>query len=364
MNIKSLLLGSAAALAVVSGAQAADAVVAAEPEPMEYVRVCDAYGTGFFYIPGTETCLKIRGELRYEKRFSSDGTEKYDRAGLLSDNVSKDSYDNHTRLRLDTEAKNDTEWGTAFSWFRIQSDSVNNGEDIYGDGNNSYLTYYFYFGIGGLEFGNYDSLWAKFMGDGSRTDDGSIYSTDFNYPDSRQYVSYTADFGSIKAFISLDNDADEFYKPEDHDGDGVAGKRGRQYLPDISGGFMGTWGNYQAGAAIAYDESDESFAFKKVFKADIDKYGFTFYGLYSNSSENIYFAYDGFSAIASFSAQVTESVYIAKDIQWFDNGDWRLVGDVNWQVASGFSVLAEGIYFNHDEGADTKAGMLRFQREF
>ncbi|MBY5807028.1 porin, partial [Rhizobium ruizarguesonis] len=55
MNIKSLLLGSAAALAVVSGAQAADAIVAAEPEPVEYVRVCDAYGTGYFYIPGTET---------------------------------------------------------------------------------------------------------------------------------------------------------------------------------------------------------------------------------------------------------------------------------------------------------------------
>ena len=69
MNIKSLLLGSAAALAVVSGAQAADAVVAAEPEPMEYVRVCDAYGTGFFYIPGTETCLKIGGHLRFEKNY-------------------------------------------------------------------------------------------------------------------------------------------------------------------------------------------------------------------------------------------------------------------------------------------------------
>jgi hypothetical protein len=364
MNIKSLLLGSAAALAVVSGAQAADAVVAAEPEPMEYVRVCDAYGTGYFYIPGTETCLKIGGQLRYEKRFDSGGTEKYDRAGLLSGNFTKDSYDNHTRLRLDTEARNDSEWGTVFSWFRIQADSVNNGENIYGQGNNSYLTYYYYFGIGGFEFGNYDSLWAKFMGDGSRTDDGSIYSTDFNYPDSRQYVSYTFDFGSVKAFVSLDNDADEFYKPEDHDGDGVAGPRGRQYLPDISGGFMGTWGNYQAGAAIAYDESDESFAIKKVFKADIDKYGFTFYGLYSNSSENIYFAYDGFSAIASFSAQVTESVYVAKDIQWFDNGDWRLVGDVNWEVATGFSVLAEGIYFNPDKGADTKTGMLRFQREF
>ncbi len=50
MNIKSLILGSAAALVGVSGAQAADAIIA-EPEPVEYVRVCDAYGAGFFYIP-------------------------------------------------------------------------------------------------------------------------------------------------------------------------------------------------------------------------------------------------------------------------------------------------------------------------
>ena len=63
MNIKSLLLGSAAAMVVVSGAQAADAVVV-EPEPVEYVRVCDAYGAGFFYIPGTEMCMRISGFVR------------------------------------------------------------------------------------------------------------------------------------------------------------------------------------------------------------------------------------------------------------------------------------------------------------
>jgi opacity protein-like surface antigen len=43
MNIKSLLLGSAAALVAVSGAHAADAIVAVEPEPVDYVRVCDVY---------------------------------------------------------------------------------------------------------------------------------------------------------------------------------------------------------------------------------------------------------------------------------------------------------------------------------
>jgi len=31
-------------------------------EPVDYVRVCDAYGSGFFYIPGTETCLRARFE--------------------------------------------------------------------------------------------------------------------------------------------------------------------------------------------------------------------------------------------------------------------------------------------------------------
>ncbi|WP_204270991.1 porin, partial [Escherichia coli] len=44
MTIKSFLLGSAAALVAVTGARAADAVVVAEPEAVEYVRVCDTYG--------------------------------------------------------------------------------------------------------------------------------------------------------------------------------------------------------------------------------------------------------------------------------------------------------------------------------
>jgi hypothetical protein len=34
--------------------------------PVEYVRVCDVYGAGFFYIPGTDTCLKIGGSVRVD----------------------------------------------------------------------------------------------------------------------------------------------------------------------------------------------------------------------------------------------------------------------------------------------------------
>ena len=63
MKLKSLLFGSAAVFAVGTGAQAADLPTV---EPVEYVRICDAFGTGYFYIPGTENCLKISGYVRYD----------------------------------------------------------------------------------------------------------------------------------------------------------------------------------------------------------------------------------------------------------------------------------------------------------
>lgn len=71
MKLKSLLFGSAAALMAVTGAQAAEPL---EPiaEPVDYVRICDAFGTGFFYIPGTDTCLKIGGYVRADFVYDHD----------------------------------------------------------------------------------------------------------------------------------------------------------------------------------------------------------------------------------------------------------------------------------------------------
>ncbi|TYC63531.1 porin [Rhodobacterales bacterium] len=62
MKFKSMMLGAAAAAAAATTAQAADLPVA--PEPVDYVRICDAYGSTFYYIPGTETCLKVGGRIR------------------------------------------------------------------------------------------------------------------------------------------------------------------------------------------------------------------------------------------------------------------------------------------------------------
>src|SRR5205085_10681588 len=62
--VKSLMLGSAAGLLAMSGAQAADLPVKAKA--VEYVKICSLYGAGFYYIPGTDTCIKLGGYLRAE----------------------------------------------------------------------------------------------------------------------------------------------------------------------------------------------------------------------------------------------------------------------------------------------------------
>jgi hypothetical protein len=88
--------------------------VAAEPEPVEYVRVCDAFGTGYFYIPGTETCLRISGEVRVAVNYTEG-------AGWQSE------WNTAVRARVALEAKNDSELGTIGSYIRFEAQEFNSG---------------------------------------------------------------------------------------------------------------------------------------------------------------------------------------------------------------------------------------------
>jgi len=72
-TIKSLVLGSAAALLAMGGAQAADLPVKAKA--VEYVKVCSLHGAGFFCIPGTDTCIKFGGYLRVDTSFNTAGVQ-------------------------------------------------------------------------------------------------------------------------------------------------------------------------------------------------------------------------------------------------------------------------------------------------
>jgi hypothetical protein len=128
MKLKSLLFGSAAAMMVVTGAQAADLPAA---EPVEYVRVCDAFGTGFFYIPGTDTCLKISGYARFEAAYVN---ESMDEAIGFSDNdILEEDFDNFTtraRGEVQFDARTMTDLGLLRSYVALRG---TNGHGSIGD---------------------------------------------------------------------------------------------------------------------------------------------------------------------------------------------------------------------------------------
>jgi len=66
--VKSLLLGTAAGFVAVAGAQAADMPVKAA---VQYVKICNLYGDGFYYLPGTGICVKVGGYVRMETAYNS-----------------------------------------------------------------------------------------------------------------------------------------------------------------------------------------------------------------------------------------------------------------------------------------------------
>ena len=125
MNIKSLLLGSAAALVAVSGARAADAVVIAEPEPVEYVRVCDVYGTSYYYIPGTEICLKVGGYMRYDigaGELFGDTSGPFFNEDTRTFEEGDDTWHKRARFQLRVDARTETEFGTLRGYGAINFD--------------------------------------------------------------------------------------------------------------------------------------------------------------------------------------------------------------------------------------------------
>ena len=113
--VKSLLLGSAAGLTAVAGAQAADLPVK-KAVAVEYVRVCTAYGAGFFYIPGTDTCLRVTGFAQAAYQYTFTRGPRPDLTGY------------RTMGRIALDARTDTAYGTLRTFIRMD---MRNGSGAY-----------------------------------------------------------------------------------------------------------------------------------------------------------------------------------------------------------------------------------------
>jgi hypothetical protein len=137
--VKSLLLSSAAGLIAVGGAQAADLPVKAKP--VEYVRICSLYGAGFYYIPGTDTCIKLGGYLRVETALGTASLFDAPNSGVAgARNRLSNYYTARSREDFNIDTRTATEYGVVrtffdatFSWTSGQysGNAANPGATIY-----------------------------------------------------------------------------------------------------------------------------------------------------------------------------------------------------------------------------------------
>ena len=238
MNIKSLLLGSAAALVAVSGARAADAVMAPEPEPVEYVRVCDAYGAGFFYIPGTETCLKLSGYVWYQIAANNSGDLQALGGAVVTDTLPSagglgEGWWKSVRARVNFDARSETEWGTLRSYIRFQATWNGNNVDGPVTADQAYIE------LGGFKMGYSESFWVD-SGNGGASNYGSHSWTGMYYGyQQRALIGYRFESNGFFGAIALEDDA----------------LAGEGYMPDVVAklGYTGGWGTVWL--KVAYDES-------------------------------------------------------------------------------------------------------------
>lgn len=335
------------------GAYAADAVVVAEPEPAEYVKICDVYGAGFFYIPGTETCLRIGGYVRYDIGVGENLGADVDGDGL------GDSYYKRARFALQTDTRAQTELGTLRTYAQVNFDrdtagSIWNYNSFSGVGDNLYINH-LYLELGGFRVGMSDSVFSTF------TDYAGNIVNDWllGYgPFRTQQVSYTFDGpNGFAATVALEQ--------------GAGGFTIDNYIPHIVAGASLTQGWGKVAAVAAYDSVNEVWAGKARLDVNAtDTVSFFAMAGYKSDENlpNFYGNWGGAWAVwAGGSAKVTEKASVNLQLAYDDDKNFLAVANVAYTAVPGFVVTPELVYTDIAgiaNGKKSLGGFLRFQRSF
>ncbi|MEP9388876.1 porin [Mesorhizobium sp. KR9-304] len=370
MNIKSLLLGSAAALVAVSGARAADAVVIAEPEPMEYVRICDTYGVGFYYIPGTETCLKVSGYFRYDIGVGDlsgiqDITDKKDL--FTGDGFdTNDTYWKRARFQLRVDSRAETELGTLRTYAAINFNYAASREVLGGPiaivtMDDSVGIEHAYMELGGFRVGKTDSLFSTFTGYAG----GVIFDDIISYgPFGTNQIAYTFTGGNgFTAAVALEQGDGALIAPVGFPSF-INLYTLDSYVPHVVGGVGYTAGWGGVSAVVGYDANWEEWAVKGRIDfnatdalslfimagwASVDD---DFFG--GADSPNYYAGWGGDWAVwGGGTWKVNEKATINVQLSYDELEDFAAVANVQYELVNNFVITPEIQYFdNFDDDFD------------
>ncbi|WP_420335857.1 porin [Roseibium sp.] len=313
---------------------AADLPVA--PEPVDYVRICDAYGSRFYYIPGTETCLRVRGRLRTEFRVRNFGE-----AENAWGERDSDGYQWRSRGYLYLDARTETSFGTLRGFIELYMQQTNDRAGFSID--NAYIQW------GGLTAGLTNSNFDFFT--------GYAYNAQIeSYSDqSLNQIAYTYAFGNgFNATVAVEDRSDRQASI------GLNGSTlgyGGTRMPDLIGvlGISQGWGEAQVMGAL--HQVYPNAAFNGQTGRSEDELGFAvgagveinFGGLAQGGSIALQGIYtDGASAYGStgWNDLITDAVWDGNSTE--TTRTWNVFGGVSLDLTNTIELNVEGGYHNVD----------------
>jgi hypothetical protein len=124
--LKGVLLGSAAGVVAVAGAQAADLPVKAKP--VEYVKICTLYGDGFYYIPGSDTCIRFSGYIRADYNWNGRRPHVLAPNGAQDRTIQRSTMRHRARFQADTRTQ--TGYGTLRTFMSVNFDNDTGSDEV------------------------------------------------------------------------------------------------------------------------------------------------------------------------------------------------------------------------------------------
>jgi hypothetical protein len=300
-----------------------DAVVAADSS--SFVKVCDAFGAGYFYIPGSETCLKVSGQVSVSAGYDHFYDEGYSAA---------EAY-------IDLDTASDTELGALKTKIRISSQSDLDNYTVFASPDRRQELELAYISLGGFTVGYQETLFDQRIGYGSQLDvetlRGDMNTTGISY--------LSGDLGAgFYAGVSVEDDRRG----------GGADFQTYTHTPDFAARFGlkdQPWGNFDVSGLYSH-EADEWFV---KGTADVDvatnaQLRFSA-GYGDQNGDNLYLV------AAAGKYAFTPKIYAFTGAT-FSDGDrlehnvWTANAGVTWTPVSNLDVKGEVIYVDRGNSVD------------
>jgi Porin subfamily len=392
---------SLAVLLMGSWAAGAQDLPVSKSAPDQNLQACVAVGVGFWAIPGTDTCLKIGGEVRADYVLTDQNTRNEDTTGFFS------------RAQIGFDARTNTDYGLLRSYFLIDG-YIGPGQATSFIVDKAFLQFggltagyaHSFFGIYDLDYGN--DLLQPYFGYAATTDllaytqelggglsatlsieDGrGTHSTlldTFGFPtnivqsggtvvpDIVGQLRYDANWGEAAAFGALHQI--RYPGPPDIGGSDYGYAFGGALgvdLPVLSGGHIAVEGTYAKGASayLGWQQLDAAFDNFNV-RTDLGR-GWTATGeIGLNLTSRLTFNLLG--SYIDYTAATTRTSFfdpIAPDIR-----GWIAGGNAVYAVTRGLSLGAETYYASYrakggtnfsayEEETEGWTGVLRVRRTF